>query len=73
MMNPFREIWEGYLRWRHSHGFGVHSPYAYHIVTGVIRPGDYGYYGYHSNPIPQNDDQAESISFSKIKINFNNF
>lgn len=47
MMNPFREIWKGYLRWRHSHGFGVHSPYAYHIVTGVIRPGDYGYYGYH--------------------------
>ena len=39
-------MWQSYLRWRHSHGFGVHSPYAYQLVTTVIRPGDYGYYGY---------------------------
>ena len=46
-MNPLAALWKGYLRWRHSHGFGVHSPYAYHLVTTVVRPGDYGYYGYH--------------------------
>lgn len=39
-------IWKTYLRWRHSKGFGVHSPYAYGFVTNVLRPGDYGYYSY---------------------------
>ena len=33
-----------YLRWRHSKGFGVHSPYAYRFVVDVLRPGPYGYY-----------------------------
>ena len=42
-MNP----WESYLRWRHSRGFGVHSPFAYRFVTDVLRPGQYGYYAYH--------------------------
>lgn len=41
-------IWECYLRWRHSKGFGVHSPYAYRFITDVVRPGPYGYYAYHS-------------------------
>lgn len=41
-INPFI----GYLRWRHSKGYGVHSPYAYRFVTDVVRPGDYGYYAY---------------------------
>ena len=35
-----------YLRWRHSKGYGVHSPYAFSIVESCIRPGPYGYYGY---------------------------
>ncbi len=35
-------------RWRHSRGFGVHSPYAYRLVCDVVRPNPrYGYYGYH--------------------------
>lgn len=37
---------KSYLRWRHSKGFGVHSPYAYKFVTDVLRPGPYGYYSY---------------------------
>lgn len=39
-------LWDSYLRWRHSKGFGVHSPYAYKFVTSVLKPGKYGYYAY---------------------------
>ncbi len=36
-----------YKRWRHGHGFGVHSPYAYRMVREVLRPShDTGYYVY---------------------------
>lgn len=42
-MNP----WNIYLRWRHSRGYGVHSPFAYRFVTDVLQPGNYGYYAYH--------------------------
>lgn len=39
-------LWRHYLRWRHSKGYGVHSPYAYRLITEVLRPGRYGYYAY---------------------------
>ena len=42
MFSPFK--W--YIKWRHSKGFGVHSPYAYRFVTDVLRPESYGYYSY---------------------------
>lgn len=36
-----------YKRWRHGHGFGVHSPFAYRMVREVLRPShDTGYYAY---------------------------
>ena len=40
-------IVEYYKRWRHSRGYGVHSPFAYDLVKRVIRPPrGYAYYGY---------------------------
>ena len=40
-------ITDWYKRWRHGHGFGVHSPYAYRLVRDVLRPGrGYAYYAY---------------------------
>ncbi len=42
LMSPFK----AYVRWRHYRGFGVHSPFAYTLVTMAVNPGDYGYYGY---------------------------
>ena len=45
-MNVFSSISEAYKRWRHSHGYGVHSPYAYQLIKSVVSPGNYVYYGY---------------------------
>lgn len=35
-----------FQRWRHTRGYGVHSPFGYQLVTRVIRPGKVSYYGY---------------------------
>lgn len=36
-----------YRRWRHGHGYGVHSPFAYFMVKEVVHPDkEYDYYGY---------------------------
>lgn len=37
-----------YRRWRHTHGYGVHSPFAYRVVCDAVRPSrGYAYYGDH--------------------------
>lgn len=42
---------DSYKCWRHGHGFGVHSPFAYRMVREVLRPGRvYAYYAYKSLP-----------------------
>lgn len=46
MSSLFSRLAEPYLRWRHTHGFGVHSPYAYKLVTTVLNPRGVTYYGY---------------------------
>ncbi len=46
VMNPFSSLSRFYKRWRHSRGFGVHSPFAYEIVINAVTPGKYSYYGY---------------------------
>ena len=44
--NIFRKAARCYLRWRHTRGFGVHSPFAFRLQQQVVRPGDVTYYGY---------------------------
>lgn len=41
------KVADWYKRWRHGHGFGVHSPFAYRMVREVLRPSSAtGYYAY---------------------------
>lgn len=35
-----------FQRWRHAHGYGVHSPFGYQLVIRAVHPGDYAWYGY---------------------------
>ncbi|MCH5233234.1 MAG: hypothetical protein J1E78_06295 [Muribaculaceae bacterium] len=45
-MTPRNSIFKSYLRWRHSKGYGVHSPFAFRFVNEVVKSGIYGFYGY---------------------------
>lgn len=38
-----------YRRWRHTRGYGVHSPFAFQLVSDILRlQNRYSYYGYRS-------------------------
>lgn len=39
-------LWNRYLSWRHSKGYGVHSHYAYRFIMDVLHPGPYRFYSY---------------------------
>lgn len=45
-----------YKRWRHTRGFGVHSPFAYRLIRYAIRPRpDYAFYA---------DEELEDLALS---------
>lgn len=55
------KLFEAYKRWRHTRGYGVHSPFAYKIVKEVLQDKrGYAYYAY------QNLEEA-ACSRSEIK------
>lgn len=55
-MRILPRIADAYRRWRHTRGFGVHSPFAYAIVTEALYPRrGYAYY-------LENDARLESPS-----------
>ena len=58
-------LWKGYIRWRHSRGYGVHSPYAYRFITDVLKPGIYGYYAYNLLPSLSKGQSIDSGKFYK--------
>ena len=43
-------LFDIYKRWRHTRGYGIHSPFAYRLVTEAIRP-TRGY-SYHAELLP---------------------
>lgn len=59
------KIWETYLRWRHTKGYGVHSPYAFRFLKDVVRPGNYGYYAYDNLEKFARGEYVERNSFFK--------
>ena len=58
-------LWDSYIRWRHSKGYGVHSPFAYKFVTEVLRPGIYGYYAYNQLEALNRNFKEQRSSFFK--------
>lgn len=55
-----------YRRWRHTKGYGVHSPYAYRLVKLALHPArGYGYYGY--DAIEETLPAGESYGQTKRK------
>ncbi|MDE7159752.1 MAG: hypothetical protein K2O24_02745 [Muribaculaceae bacterium] len=41
-----RRLTRRYGRWRHTRGFGIHSPFAFSLIKDWLRPGSlYGMYG----------------------------
>lgn len=38
--------WKRIFHWRRNKGYGVHSPFAFNFITGVVHNTGYHYYGY---------------------------
>lgn len=55
-----------FKRWRHSKGYGVHSPYAFNFVNDVLRPGRYGLYSYLELDDHLRPEERFNISFSNL-------
>lgn len=60
MTNPLHILSERYRRWRHSRGYGIHSPFAYRLVTEALhlRHG-YSYYA-ETDPRLEADEICQS-------------
>lgn len=53
IQEPFdRPWWKWPGRYRHSRGFGIHSPLAFRIITEIINGGDTGYYTVTATSLP---------------------
>ena len=63
MKHSLATLFHRYIRWRHSKGYGVHSPYAYRFVTEVLKPGNYGYYAYHQLESFNRNLKTRRVSF----------
>ena len=66
-------MWNRYKRWRHTKGYGVHSPFAYRLVTDVLRPGQYAYYAYNAidfiiTPAESSDHKFRQLILLLIRL-----
>lgn len=63
-MKKLKEIIEYPAMWRTSHGFGVHSPFAYNFITKVIGEHEAAYYAY--SEIAAFCPKSKKASFNEI-------
>lgn len=65
-----RKISDSYKRWRHTRGYGVHSPFAYKIVKEVLRQKNgYSYYAYNRISHSRKDsDTSEHFRMAKTLL-----
>lgn len=55
-----KSIGSWYRRWRHTRGFGVHSPLAFRLVETVVKR-HYGYYNYDALEAESNSSCAGGV------------
>lgn len=60
-------------RWRHARGFGIHSPFAFHLITDVVYS-KHGYYAFsdiekilHEKQIYISDPQLHHLTYRLIR------
>lgn len=58
-----------YKRWRHSKGFGIHSPFAYNLICEVVNPNKkYALYGYNIIEANRNHHGQTTISEARFLL-----
>lgn len=60
---------KAYKRWRHGHGFGVHSPFAYDFITLTLRE-RLPYYAYERIDAACRNISDSTLSARKVKLIF---
>lgn len=67
------DLIKAYKRWRHSRGYGVHSPFAYSFVCETIKE-DWPYYAYDRLDAVTRDMRPEvSLSPRRVRLLFRIF
>lgn len=65
------QIAKRFRRWRHSRGFGIHSPYAFRFVCEVLnQSGTYGFYAYEELEQRMRQLRVRSISRRRLRMLF---
>lgn len=59
-----------YRRWRHGRGYGVHSPFAYHLITEVINQ-PCAYYAYEQlRAMPRRREAQDAALLFRLAVHF---
>lgn len=65
------QIAKRFRRWRHSRGFGIHSPFAFRFVCEVLNPSRaYGFYAYEELEAMRRRLRVRSISRRRLRMLF---
>ena len=65
------QIINRFRRWRHSRGFGIHSPFAFRFVCEVLNPPrKYGFYAYDQLDALRHQLRVRTISKQRLRMLF---